>query len=319
MMKIAVVILNYKNCVDTLACAQSVLRSTIPPQLLVIVDNDSPGNDYEQLKQWVSGYNDNGVRFHASSQSACAGITANTAQWACFSSDNLKLFILKSIKNGGYAAGNNIGIKLAMATGMDGVWVLNNDTEVEPQALAAMKKALFADLTAGLCGSLLVYTDDGLVQCRAGGYCNPWTALSVLNGQGLTIEQALQTPAHAVVEQINFIYGASVMASRAFIEQVGLMHEGFFMYCEEQDWAWRGKGRFRLTYAPEAIVRHKEGATSGWSKRKFNARMMWLLTRSRILLIARHAPYALPVLFFSLGYALVRMLWHRLKITIVLL
>jgi GT2 family glycosyltransferase len=101
------------------------------------------------------------------------------------------------------------------------------------------------------------------------------------------------------------------MASRDFIETVGLMDERYFLYSEEQDWAYSAKGQFDFAYAPDAVLYHKEGATTGFSSRKTNLRSLYHLTRSRVLLTAKHAPWALPTVCASIVFAALRMAWRR--------
>jgi GT2 family glycosyltransferase len=108
-----------------------------------------------------------------------------------------------------------------------------------------------------------------------------------------------------VEKDLNFIAGACVMASRAFVETVGLMDEGYFLYCEEQDWAYRAAGRFDLVYAPEALVFHKGGRSTGWNGQSFNLKALCRLTRSRIRCTLLHHPLMLPtVLLFTCCAAL---------------
>ena len=160
----------------------------------------------------------------------------------------------------------------------------------------------------GLCGGLLRYCHDDLpVQCCGGGHTNRWTALSAFVGKGLSLEQARRLPRPQVERELNFISGACVMASRAFVEQIGLMDEGYFLYCEEQDWAYRAAGRFGLVYAPDALVYHKEGATTGWNDYNLRWPALGYLTRSRIRCTWLHQPYMLPTVFGAIAYAAVRL------------
>lgn len=56
------------------------------------------------------------------------------------------------------------------------------------------------------------------------------------------LQDALAGNTKDIEARINFIYGASVMASRAFIETVGLMDDRYFLYCEEH-WALYSQGK----------------------------------------------------------------------------
>lgn len=288
-----VVILNYNGWQDTIACAESVLASDKTPSWVIIVDNASTDTSVDQLRQWVT---DKLERLLAEGDAA--------------SPDRLVLMCAQ--KNHGYAAGNNIGIRLLMSWGADAVWLLNSDTVVDSKALGAMMQRLFSRHRPGLCGARVQYMGKNRVQCRGGGRASIWTALSTLDGFGFTPQQALRDNAETIEARINFIYGASVMASRRFIETVGLMDERYFLYCEEQDWAYSAKGMFDLAYAADAIVWHREGSSTGHSYRQVNVKALLLLTRSRVRLTLKHAPWALPTVCLSIVFATVRMGWRRL-------
>ncbi len=296
---IAVVILNYNNHKDTITCVTSVLSSVQTARWIFVVDNASTDDSLSQIQAWA--------------QESDQPYTLLSSQQECPHAPDSRLIIFSSTENKGYAAGNNHGIGLALQWGADAVWILNNDTVVEKEALGAMQERLFSASRPGLCGSIVQYVDTGLVQCLGGGKTQPWTGLSQLFGHKLPLVDALQYTERQVEQNINFIYGASVMASREFIQTVGLMDERYFLYCEEQDWAYAAKGRFDLVYASKAHVHHKEGSTTGFSGKKMSLRSLWYLTRSRILLTLKHKPWAFPTVCASIAFAALRMLFRRLR------
>ena len=61
-----------------------------------------------------------------------------------------------------------------------------------------------------------------------------------------------------------------MLSSRVFLEDVGLMEESYFLYFEELDWAMRAKKAFKLGYARESVVYHKEGASIGTHSNRAN-------------------------------------------------
>ena len=206
-----VVILNYNGWQDTIACAESVLASNKTPSWIVIVDNASTDTSVDQLRQWATDK-----------------LKRPLPEGDAAPSD--RLVLVRAQKNKGYAAGNNMGIRLLMRWGADAVWLLNSDTVVDDKALGAMMQRLFSKPRPGLCGARVQYMGTNRVQCRGGGRTSVWTALSTLDGYGFTPQRALQENAEAIEARINFIYGASVMASRHFIRTVGLMDERYFLW-----------------------------------------------------------------------------------------
>ncbi len=291
-------------------CAESVLASNESPTWVIIVDNASPNDSVAQLQRWAAGGLDAQLKGWGAN-----GISTKPLPLLTVADKPLapacNVWLVCNKENRGYAAGNNAGIRLLMLWGADAVWILNNDTMVDKNALGAMRERFFSKSRPGLCGARVHYADSGLVQCRGGGKSNPWTGLSLLDGYLFPTAKALQDSEDTVEKRINFIYGASVMASRAFIKKVGLMDERYFLYCEEQDWAYSAKGAFDLVYAANAVVYHKEGCTTGSSSHKVNLKTLWYLTRSRILLTAKHRPLALPSVGLCICFAAVRMFWRK--------
>ena len=62
---------------------------------------------------------------------------------------------------------------------------------------------------------------------------------------------------------MDYVVGASMLVRRAFLETAGLMDEGYFLYYEELDWAFRLPPGMRLGYAPASVIYHHEGGTTG--------------------------------------------------------
>lgn len=301
--KIAVVVLNHNNWKDTISCVESLLAGGLRPHWMFIIDNASCNDSFVQLTYWAK-------RSVASEQLVIAESVEIMTLAPAPPAESVLL--IKNFENKGYAAGNNIGLSLGLQWGAHAFWILNNDTVVSPNALGAMKKHLFSKQRPGLCGSLICCMDTPQkVQCRAGGWTNKWTGLSELDGAELDIETALEDADIQVEARLNFIHGASVMASRQFVETVGLLDERYFLYSEEQDWAYSAKGRFDLAYAPDAIVYHKGGASTGFSSDKSALISFWHLTRSRLLLTWKHVPEALPTVCLAISWAAGRMLWRR--------
>lgn len=311
-MKIGVVIVNYQNWQDSLICAESVLASTEPPSWLVIVDNASPNDSVRWIRHWSTGKMDFALpELGASAVSPKPFPLVEVFDQEAPTIAPRSVILVNNSENKGYAAGNNSGIRLLLKAGADAVWILNNDTIVAPRALQAMRERLFSKPRPGLCGSRIQYANTNIVQCLGGGKTNSWTGLSRLEGCNMPADRALSISPHEVEQRINFIYGASVMASKAFIEEVGLMDERYFLYCEEQDWAYSSKGKFDFAYASNALVHHKEGASTGFSSKKIKPLSLWYLTRSRVLLTVKHKPWALPTVCMSILFAVIRLGWRR--------
>lgn len=308
--KIYIVILNYNNWRDTLECLESVLKLDYPNFRVVVVDNDSSDGSFERIQAWARGELKAEVQNLALASLSMPArpkpvplqVVGGRAAGpdACVPGTSAPVLLVKSPDNRGYAAGNNQGIRLALADRECAyLWLLNNDTVVEPDALSRLVQRLQGEPEVGICGSTLVhYHNPSTVQARGGARFNRWTATSTHVGEGSPFPLPDNTP---VTEPLDYVIGASMFVSRPFVEQVGLMYEDYFLYFEEIDWSWR-KGKFRVAYEPLSVVYHKEGATTGMNNKKVNYGKGgdFYLHRNRLLFARRNDPFALPTVVLRL-------------------
>ncbi len=300
----AVVLLNYKNAQVTLDCALSVLAQSPAPRHLILCDNASRDGSLEAITSWAQPY----APWVTSRSALAAGDSCSTSP--------PPVIVVDNEDNLGYAGGNNVGINLALALGCDHVWILNNDTIVQPGAARYLLEHMQADPACGICGALTRYLfDPQVVQCHGGGVYNKWLGTVALQGEGERLPlDAARVPDNFRLDYVN---GASVFVSRSFLETVGPMDERYFLYCEELDWAYRARGLFALGYEPRAVVLHMEGLSTGASKRRGLKRSLLsslMLLRSKALLTVKFFPYALPSLFLAqLSIFVFRALRSRLR------
>jgi len=165
----------------------------------------------------------------------------------------------------------------------------------------------------GMCGStLLRYHAPHKVQARGGGWYCRWIGLPWHLGQLGSADKEVDPT--SIERRMSYVVGASLLVSRDFLEQVGLMCEDYFLYFEETDWALRARGRYTLAYAAASVVYHKVGGSIGtatlpWRK---SALSDYYNVRNRILFTRRHYPGALPVIYLALCLAmLLRMLYGQ--------
>ena len=99
---------------------------------------------------------------------------------------SVPLTIIQTGRNGGYAAGNNVGIRFALRRGCDFIWLLNNDTVVNSDSLHWLLKRVSEDPRIGLCGSTLVYYSRPRHHPGfRGAHFKQWKGRSEMIGMGL--------------------------------------------------------------------------------------------------------------------------------------
>ena len=295
-----IVILNYNGWRDTVGCLESVMRIREPIRVIV-VDNASPDESERHLQAWgESALPEINAR---RTRDGLRPFTFERVAAGTLPKDGggATLTLIQAGRNAGYAAGNNVGIRFALAQGCDCVWILNNDTVVEPDALTWLLARVREEPRIGLCGSTLVYqARPEIVQALAGSRFRRWRGWGVEIGAGSMLAQRPDAP--AIEGQLSYINGASTLATRAFIETVGLMEESYFLYWEEIDWAYRARSRFKLGYAPNSVVHHKVGASIGTRHEgPQSALAEFYMIRGAILFCRRYSWVSLPGMLLGIA------------------
>ena len=268
MARVAAIVLNWRRPLDTVRCVSSLIALGRDLDIIVL-DNDSGDGSLGVI------------------ESGLAAIIAGRPGVA----------FIQTGHNGGYAFGNNVGIRVALERqDCEFVWILNNDTVVPgPASLDALCARMDADPSIGICGSTVVFADrPGIVQSLGGGTFNPLTGRCRPIGLGDPLSNPIDQ--EAVERRLAYVSGAAAFVRRAYVEAVGPMTEDYFLYYEEIDWAWRGKDRFRLGYAADSVVFHAVGASIGTDDfGNSSAASRYYFARSTLKFLARRWAISLPI------------------------
>ncbi len=175
-----------------------------------------------------------------------------------FSLNIRDILLINTEENRGYSAGNNIGIKIAQNQNDSSFfWILNGDTAIKNDAMSKLVKYSENNTNIGLIGATLVDFDNhNRIQAIGGAYWNKKKATAKRYGQGLLLDKLNIIPAPD--RPLDLIVGASMFVTKEFIHKTGLLNEHYFLYCEEIDWATRGRINFDIGVATDAIVYHKQ-------------------------------------------------------------
>ena len=213
--RVAVLVVNWNGWRDTLTCLRSLHKLNYPNYVTLVIDNGSSDGSLERIREAFPD-----------------------------------VLVLEAGRNLGFAGGNNLGIRRAVEIGADYVWVLNNDTVVDPQSLSAMVRAAEADPKCAAIGSVIYRIDGSRVEAWGGGDVNLHTGHS--------------WHARGPQSSLTYLTGSSLLLRKQALRQVGLFDERFFLYWEDTDLSFRlRKAGWNLHVAPEAKVWHKESGTAG--------------------------------------------------------
>ncbi len=214
-------VLNWNGWRDTVECLAALRECTYPQLTVIVVDNGSTDDSVARIR-----------------------------------SAHPDILLLESGKNLGFAGGNNIGIRYALAHHADCVWLLNNDTKPAPDALSALVAKVLTDKRIGAVASICYYADSpSTVEAWAGKRVNLWLGY----GRNSTEPQR--------DDWFHSLNGASMLVTRAAIEDAGMLDEAFFLYWEDTEFCLRlRKKGWQLAAAADSRVLHKVNASTGGNR-----------------------------------------------------
>jgi GT2 family glycosyltransferase len=268
-----IIILNYNSWQNTIECLESVFRQDYNNYKVIVCDNASSDQSLTHIQAWADGKQPVKVDVeHPLSRLSRSNVLKplpytllskqKSETYHSKASLTNDLILIQTDDNLGYAAGNNVGLRFALqCADMQYIWLLNNDTVVEPDCLSHMvnysSQQQNEQQQPNTCGSsLMSYDNPDTVQLLGGCQYNKWTGLASTSlGRGLSINDDID---HKSYEKLlSYISGASWLLPKNFIIDVGLMDESYFLYWEEIDWCIRNNNKYKLCYSPEARVYHK--------------------------------------------------------------
>jgi len=166
-----------------------------------------------------------------------------------------------------------------------------NSAAVSGSALTTLVRFMDENLRAGACGARLLHS-DGRFQHSAFAFPTLFQVFldffpinyrltdSRLNGR---YPRRLYQAGEPF--PIDHPLGATLMVRQEVIEQVGLLDERFFIYCEEIDWCLRIKAAgWSIWCVPEAEIVHHVAQSTG----QFRDEMFVALWKSRYQLFEKH-------------------------------
>jgi len=314
--RVYIIILNWNGWCDTLSCLESVLRLDYENFCVIICDNGSTDDSVTHILNWAKAELPSRTKARPLMSSMVMVDAAVTAQIGAMPEGNL--ILLQNRENLGFAGGNNIGLKFALARGdFDYAWLLNNDTVVEPSSLTHLVEKMQSSRSVGICGSTLLYDHDPERRVRGAVY-NKWLARTRLFRSLGSAHAAIDEDAYA--RKIDYVVGASMLVPKIFLEEIGLMSDEYFLYFEELDWMLRARPNYGFALASRSIVYHKGGAATGATPITKSVIGEYYGTRSRILFTRKFYPYALPTVVLAiLVSALIQAVRGRFRIAITII
>lgn len=235
--KMSVIIVNWNGWQDTVDCLESLSRAPATNMEVIVIDNGSTNDSVARLRDVA-----------------------------------LPFTLIETGENLGFAGGNNRGIQHALDAGTELIWLLNNDTIVDPAAPDRLRQfATDHRDAADFFGSWIAYHDQperlwfggGEYDHRSGEFGHRF------------FDQSVRHIGEQPVQACAWISGCSLVVHASTLRRVGMMDEDLFLYREEVDWQLRANPRAPLgLILPEPLVRHKVGQSTGSSSSYLGAIFM---------------------------------------------
>lgn len=189
-----------------------------------------------------------------------------------------KIKVIRSIRNLGFAGGNNLGIREAKGKY---ILLINNDTYFKYFNIAPLIERLESSDKIGIvCPKLRFAWGHNPIQFA--GY-TPLSPITVRN-QAIGFDEE-DMGQFDIPHPTPYAHGAAMLIKREAINKVGLMPECFFLYYEELDWSMMfTRAGYEIWYDPACTVYHKESQTTGQN----SPLRTYYITRNRLLLVKRN-------------------------------
>lgn len=259
---IAIIVLNWNGRDLTLDCLRSLEAVSTPNLRILVVDNASTDGSADAVR----------ARY------------------------GTRVTVMENAANIGFAAGNNAGIRRALADGADFVLLLNNDTVVAPDFVDRLLHPFVSMPQLGVTAPKIYYAEPKNQIWFAGGEISLW--------RGVARHVGIRETDHGqydVERDIDYATGCAFLARSSVFEKIGGLDPGYRAYFEDADFCVRARhAGFRIRYIPTSHVWHRISSSTGGqlSRRKATRKLA-----SARRFFARHArPYhwlTIP-LFFTL-------------------
>jgi len=247
--KISIIIPNLNGAHFLKNCLASLKAQTLTNFELIVVDNNSSDDSLELAKQEFP-----------------AAITH------------------RFNKNEGFSRAVNQGVALANS---EYVFLLNNDTELEPHCLEEIVSFLDKNNQVSFGATKMLYYHDHKIINNAG---DTFSIYGVASRRG---NQEPDTGQYEVAMPVTGACAGAAFYRRSLLNELGGFDEDFFAYIEDVDLSLRAQllGH-KCWYLPTAIVYHVDGGTS----QKFKNFSFFLVARNNLYTIMKNFPAVIIII-----------------------
>lgn len=262
---VAIIMLNWNGWKDTCECLASLLESSYQDFQLILIDNGSTDGSIDQIKLWAKGELPVSVGlFGIKSKAYVTPLTEYSLEdiekrdAMPDPSTHNKMILVTCPENLGFARGCNVGIRYAIKSGFQYVFLINNDTIVERFCLNQLVDYMNDQTDIAVSTPLIMYYDKPETIWAYGG------KLTFFNRRDMyhmnKNEKKVQLGTY---KEISFISGCAIFARTEVFKKFGLLTENFFFGEEDYELSLRmKKNHIKMAALSSAKVYHKVGASN---------------------------------------------------------
>jgi GT2 family glycosyltransferase len=271
-MSVAAVVLNWNGRERVLETISALYKSEYPLQEIFMVDNGSTDDSIAAVQEKFP-----------------------------------KVKILPQRTNLGVSEGRNVGIRRAVASGVDYIFHLDNDIEVQPETIGELVRVAEGRRDIGIVGTMMYFKSDPTLIQNLGGYICYRQHILLPVGWMERDRGQFTDPI-----EIDMVAGGAMLTRREVFEQVGYFDGGYIGYgLEDTDFCVRvRRAGWRLLCNPRAKTLHHFHLTH-----KYNYRRKYLESRNAVLFLRKYGRSIdwAKYLFFAIAglpYAFIREASH---------
>lgn len=217
------VVLNFLTWQLTINCVDSIIDTYKCPKKIIVVDNASPNESYEQLTEFFS-------KNHYS-----------------------EVELIKSDLNGGFSRGNNIGIKRCIELGIKYAIITNNDIIFEEDAVIKLVADIGAFKNAVMVAPKILDSSRKVTSL-------PWKApqsylqfLNIKQSKALVYKESELSG----IKKVYMVSGCCFAVDVMKFADMGAIDEGTFLYMEEGTMSCSAaKKKYDILYDSQSLVIH---------------------------------------------------------------
>lgn len=209
-MDVLFLILNYKTYNETIFLTKELLKATTTFHYgVLIVDNCSPNESYKRIKESFKGI--------------------------------LKVEVVSSGENGGYARGNNFGLRYAKKYSPEYVCIINNDVHFSMSTIESLCKWYELLPNAGFIAPKQMLPNGKEASFRVLDVPTLKDDIDLYNPFSRKKHIYTENCGISNVQEVGIIPGAFIFTRYEVFRRLGFFDESTFLFCEERFIAMKAK------------------------------------------------------------------------------